>query len=85
MKESLIAYQLQTYFGGRQLWDFRLLSKLGSGINVIDNETDIPTDGELVNCKCGKQRRKCSKATVPLKIVRMDIGYGDGIPVGGSK
>ena len=39
----------------------------------------------MVNRKRGKQRRKGSKATVPLEVVGMDIGYGDGTSYGGSK
>ena len=62
-----------------------MLSKLGTGLSVVDNDQDIPTVGELVNRKRGKRRRKGSKATVPLEVVGMDIGYGDGVAVGGSK
>ena len=39
----------------------------------------------MVNRKRGKQQRKGSKATVPLEVVGMDIGYGDGASYGGSK
>ena len=51
----------------------------------MDNDQDIPTVGELVICKRGKRRQKGSKATVPLEVVGMDIGYGDGASYGGSK
>ena len=85
VKDRLTSYQLQSYFGGRHLKDFGLLSKLGTGVFVIDSDQDIPTIGELVNRKRGKRRRKGSKATVPLEVVGCDIGYGDGVSVGGSK
>ena len=85
VKDRLTAYNLQTYFGGKQLKDFSLLSKLGTGLSVIDNDQDLTTIGELVNRKRGKRRRKGSKATVPLEVVGMDIGYGDGTSVGGHK
>ena len=52
---------------------------------MIDNHQDIPTVGELVNCKQGKRCRQGSKVTVPLEVVGMDIGYGDSAAVGGSK
>ena len=54
VKDRLTAYNLQTYFGGKQLKDFSLLSKLGTGLSVIDNDQDLTTIGELVNCKRGK-------------------------------
>lgn len=38
----------------------------------------------MVNLKQGKQRRKGSKATVPLEVVGIDIGYSDGGSIGGS-
>ena len=84
VKDRLTSYQLQSYFGGRHLKDFGLLSKLGTGVSVIDSDQDIPTIGELVNRKRGKRRRKGSKATVPLEVVGCDIGYDNGIYVGGS-
>ena len=52
---------------------------------MIDSDQDIPMIGDLVNWKRGKRRRKGSKATVPLEVVGCDIGYGDGISVGGYK
>ena len=84
VKDRLTAYELQTYFGGSQLKDFGLLSKLGTGVSVIDSDQDIPTIGQLVNRKRGKRRQKGSKATVPLEVVGCDIGYGDGISVSGA-
>ena len=85
VKDQLTAYQLQPYFGGCHLKNFGLLSKLETGISVVDSDQDIPTIGELVNQKRGKRRRKKSKATVSLEVVGCDIGYGDGISVGGAK
>ena len=85
VKDRLTSYQLQSYFGGRHLTDYSLLSKLGTGLTVIDDDQEIPTIGELVNRKRGKRRRKGSKATVPLEVVGMDIGYGEGTAYGGSK
>ena len=85
VKDRLIAFHLQSYFGGRQLKDYSLLFKLGTGLSVADNDQDIPTVGEMVNRKRGKRRRKGSKATVPLEVVGMDIRYGDGTSYGGSK
>ena len=73
VKERLTTYQLQSYFGGRHLKDFGLLSKLGTGISVIYSDREIPTIGELVNRKRGKHRRIGSKA-VPLEVVGCDIG-----------
>ena len=52
---------------------------------MIESDQDIPTIGELVNCKRGKRRRKGSKATVPLDVVGCDISYSDGVSVNGSK
>ena len=51
----------------------------------MDNNQDIPTINELVNRKCGKRRKKGSKATVLLEVVGIDIGYNDGASYGGSK
>ena len=39
----------------------------------------------MVNQKREKRTRKASKATVPLEVVGMDIGYGYGTLYGGSK
>ena len=92
VKDRLTPFQLQLYFGGRHLPDYSLFSKLGDGLIVIKGDYDIPTIGELVNRKTGKRRqrqqrrrRKDSKATVPLEVVGMDIGYGEGKSYGGSK
>ena len=85
VKDRLTSYQLQSYLGGRHLPDYSFLSSLGTGLTVVDNDHDIPTIGELVNRKRGKQRRKGSKATVPVEVVGMDIGYGEGTAYGGSK
>lgn len=41
--------------------------------------------GELVNQKQAKHRHKGKKATVSLKVVYMDIGYGYGLFVGRYK
>ena len=79
VKDRLKSYQLQSYFGGRYLLDYSLLSKLGTGLTVTDDDCDIPTIGELVNRKRGKRRQKGSKATAPPEVVGMDIGYGEGI------
>lgn len=43
----LTAFQLEYYFGGRQLKDLSPLSKLGTGLSIIDNNQDIPTVGKL--------------------------------------
>ena len=85
VKDRLTAHQLKTYFGGKNLRDFSVLSSLGEGLTVVDNDHDVPTVGELVNRKRGKRRKKGSKATVPLEVVGMDIGYGEGVSVGGYK
>ena len=53
-KDRLTAFQLQSYFGGRQLKEHNLLSKLGTGLSVMDNDQEIPTVGEMVNHKQGK-------------------------------
>ena len=52
---------------------------------MIDSDQNLPTIRELVNRKRGKRQRKGSKATVPLEVVGCDIGYGNGVSVGGSK
>ena len=67
------------------LTDYSLFSKLGTGLTVVDDHQDIPTIGELVNRKRGKRWWKGGKATVPLEVVGMDIGYGEGTAYGGSK
>ena len=85
VKDHLTSYQLQSYSGGRHLKDFGLLSKLGTGISVVDFDQDIPTIGELVDQKRGNRQRKGSKATIPLEIVGCDTGYGDGVSISGSK
>ena len=85
VNDCLTSYQLQSYFGGHHLPDYSLLSRLGTGITVVDDDHDIPTIGELVNRKRGKRRRKGSKATVPLEVVGMDIGYGERTAYSGSK
>ena len=41
--------------------------------------------GELVNRKLGKRCQKGHRATTPLEVVGVDIGYGDGVAVGGAK
>ena len=84
VKERVTPYQLQSYFGGRQINDFGLLSKLGTGIKIIGNDNDVPQIGSLVNRKRGKRKRKGRRATAPLEIVGMDVGYGaDGKSIGG--
>ena len=85
VKDCLTPFQLQSYFGGRHLLDYFLLSKLGKGLTVINGDHDIPTIRELVNRKRGKRRHRSSKATIPLEVVGMDIGYGEGTSYGGSK
>lgn len=59
-KQQLTRYALQSMFGGRQLHNFSVLSQLGSGNKVIDNDHNVPTVGELVNCKRGKCKQKAS-------------------------
>ena len=49
MKERVTTYNLQTHFGGQKFQNFSLLSKLGTGITVINNDNNVPTVGELVN------------------------------------
>ena len=51
----------------------------------MDNDQNIPIIGELVNQKRGKRQQKGSKATVPLEVVGMDIGYSDSASYGGRK
>ena len=65
--------------------DYSLLSKLGTGLLVVDDDQEIPTIDELVNRKRRKHRQNGSKATVPLEVLGMDIGYGEGTSYGGSK
>ena len=58
---------------------------LDEGLTVVDNDHDVPTVRELVNCKQDKRCKKGNGATVPLKVVGMDIGYSKGIAVGRYK
>ena len=85
VKDRLTSYQHQSYFGGRHLSDYSLLSKLGTGLTVVVDDQEIPTIGELVNRKREKRRQKGSKATIPLEVVGIDIGYRGGTAYGGSK
>ena len=85
VKDRLTSYQLQSYFGGFHLTGYSLFSKLETGLTVVDDDQDIPTIGELVNRKRGKRWWKGSKATFPLEVVGMDIGYREGTAYGGSK
>ena len=85
VNNRLTSYQLQSYFRVRHFTDFSLLSKLGTGLTVIDDDQDILTIGELVNRKLGKRHRKGSKATVPLRVVSVDLGYGERTAYNGSK
>ena len=78
-------HTLQSYFAGRQLKDYKILAKLGTGLLVIDNKNEIPTVGSLVNHKQGKRKRKGTPATFPLKVVGMDIRYGESDSPGGPK
>ena len=55
----------------------KILVELGTGLSVIDNKNEIPTVGSLINNKRGKRKRKGTPATSPLKVVGMDIGYGE--------
>ena len=49
VKDQLTVLQLQSYFGGRQLKDFNLLSKLGTELSVVNNDQEILTIHVLVN------------------------------------
>ena len=85
VKEGITRYALQDYFGGRQLADFSVLSLLGTGLNVINNDNKVPSIDTLVNRKRGKQKRKGSKIVSPSEVVGMDIGYGVDDSIGGYK
>ena len=65
--------------------DYKILADLGAGILVIDNKNEIPTVGSLVNHKRGKRKQKDTPATSTLKVVGMDIGYGESNSPGGHK
>ena len=79
-------HTLQSYLGGRQLKDYKILADLGStGLLVIDNKNEIPTVGSLVNHRRGKRKQKGTPATSPLEVVGMDIGYGESNSLGGHK
>ena len=84
-KDRLTRYTLKSFFGGRQLKDYKVLSQLGTGLAVVDNKNEIPTVGSLVNQKRGRRQRIGTAATSPLQVVGMDIGYGDGKGIGGHK
>ena len=85
INDCLTPFQLQLYFGGLHLPNYSLLFKLGNGLIATKGDHNIPTIRELVNRKIGKWQRKGSKATVPLEVVGMNIGYGEGTPYSGSK
>lgn len=85
VKDRLSVYQLKLYFGGKKLKYFCVLSSLRDGLTIVDNNHNVPIVSELVNPKQGKHQQKGSKATVPLKVVGMNIGYGNGDAVGGYK
>ena len=78
MKARITVYDLQIYFGNRQLIkDFGLLSQLGKIISIIEPTNGIPTVGKLVNQKYSEHKhkvQKSTKATILLKIVCMDSG-----------
>ena len=65
--------------------DNKILSKLGTGLSVIDNKDEIPTVGSLVNYKQGKRKQKGTPATSPLEVIGMDISYGKSNSPGGHK
>ena len=67
VKDCLTSDQLQSYFWGYYLKDFDLLSKLGTGVSVIDSDQDINTIGELVNQKKGNRWKKEVKQPYPWK------------------
>lgn len=67
-------HTLQSYFGGQQLKDYKILSILRTGLTVINNKNEIPTVGSLVTYKQGKRKQKGTPATSPLEVVSMDIG-----------
>ena len=73
-KDRLSRHTLQSYFGGRQLKDYKILENLGTGLSVINNKNEIPTVGSLVNHKRGKPKRKGTPVTSSLEVVGMDIG-----------
>ena len=58
VKDRLTSHTLESYFGGRTLKDFKLLSQLGDGLTVIDAVSDVPSIRKLVNCKQGKRKKK---------------------------
>ena len=47
VKERVTSYDLQSYFGGRQLQGFSLLSRLGTGIRSVGNDNKVPQIGKL--------------------------------------
>ena len=76
-------HTLQFFFCGRELKGYKILSKLGTGLSVIDNKNEIPIVGSLVYYKQGKHKRKGTPTTSPLAIVDMDIDYGESNSPGG--
>ena len=88
MKARITTNDLQTHFGNRQLKDFGLLSQSGKIISIVEPTNGIPTVGKLVNKKYGEHKQKVqksTKATILLKIVCMDSGYGDSALIGSHK
>ena len=50
-----------------------VLSSLGDGLIVVDNDHNVPTVGELVNHKHGKHQQRGNKATIQLEVVGVYI------------
>ena len=60
VKTRVTPFDLKSHFGGRKLHDFSLLSKLGTGLTIVNDNSDLISVGELVNRKRGKRKQKGS-------------------------
>ena len=84
-KERYTTHELQTLFGGREIKDYGILTKLGTGITVANLEDNVPSVGKLVNRKRGRRTRTRERILQPNSVVGMDIGYGPSTSPGGFK
>lgn len=57
-KDCVKVYQLHSYFGGYQLKNYGLLSKLGTLLSVVDNNQKISNVDELVNVNIKNENKR---------------------------
>ena len=52
-KDRLSRHTLRSLFGGRALKDYKILTQLGTGLHVTDNDDTVPSIGQLTNIRRG--------------------------------